>query len=79
MAVTYQPPPFEVDPRGILYIFLFYQSFLEAPADFLKHFWIQVAVLLLKPPHGGFRSETAVARYETVSEVKRLQIYNGYM
>jgi hypothetical protein len=27
---------------------------------------IQVAVLLLKPPQGGFRSETA-------------QIYNGYM
>jgi hypothetical protein len=25
----------------------------------LNHFWIQVAVSLLKPPHGGFRSETA--------------------
>jgi hypothetical protein len=37
------------------------ESFLEAPADILNHFWIQVAVSLLKSPHGGFRSETAVA------------------
>jgi hypothetical protein len=29
------------------------QSFLEAPTDFLKCFWIQVAVSILKPPHGG--------------------------
>jgi hypothetical protein len=29
-------------------------SFLEAPTDILNHFWIQVAVSLLKPPHGGF-------------------------
>jgi hypothetical protein len=36
------------------------QSFLEAPADILKHFWIQVAVSLLKPTYGSFRSETAV-------------------
>jgi hypothetical protein len=35
-------------------------SFLEAPTDFFNHFWIQVAVLLLEPPHGGFRIETAV-------------------
>jgi hypothetical protein len=35
-------------------------SFLEVPADILNHFWIQVAVLLLKPPHGGFRIEAAV-------------------
>jgi hypothetical protein len=34
--------------------------FLEGPTDFFNHFWIQVAVSLLKPPHGGFRSETAV-------------------
>jgi hypothetical protein len=29
--------------------------------DILNHFWIQVAVSLLKlkPPHGGFRIETA--------------------
>jgi hypothetical protein len=27
----------------------------EAPAGILNHFWIQVAVLLLKRPHGGFR------------------------
>ena len=43
----------------------------------------------LKPllnPGGGFTSETAArrfqnrnGRYETVSEVKRLQIYNGYI
>jgi hypothetical protein len=37
-------------------------SFLEVPTDFLKCFWIQVAVLLLKLPHGGFRSETAVTK-----------------
>jgi hypothetical protein len=35
-------------------------SFLEVPADFLNHFWIQAAVSELKPPHGGFRIETAV-------------------
>ena len=33
----------------------------------------------LLDPGGGFRSETAVTRYITVSEVKRLKIYNGYM
>jgi hypothetical protein len=48
------------------------QSFQEAPTDFLiKYFWIQVAVSLLKPPHGAvsevkrplrnrFRSETVI-------------------
>jgi hypothetical protein len=41
-------------------------SFLEVPTDILNHFWIQVTVSLLKP-------RTAV------SELKRLQIYNGYM
>jgi hypothetical protein len=34
------------------------RSFLGFPTDFLNHFRIQVAVSLLKPPHGGFRSET---------------------
>jgi hypothetical protein len=38
------------------------QSFLEVQTDFFKCFWIQVAVSLLKPPHGGFRIETAVAK-----------------
>jgi hypothetical protein len=37
------------------------QGFLEAPTNILNHFWIQVAISLLKPPHGGFRRETAVA------------------
>ena len=36
------------------------QSFLEVPTGVLNHFWIQVTISLLKPPHGGFRSETAV-------------------
>jgi hypothetical protein len=36
------------------------KSFLEVPTDILNHFWIQVADSLLKPPHGSFRSETAV-------------------
>jgi hypothetical protein len=32
-------------------------------ADIFNHFWIQVqvAVSLLKSPHGGFKSKTAVA------------------
>ena len=37
-------------------------GFLEVPTDFIKCFWIQVTVSLLKPPHGGFRSETAVTK-----------------
>jgi hypothetical protein len=37
-------------------------SFLEAPPGFFKHLWIQVAVSLLKLPHGGFRSKTAVTK-----------------
>jgi len=40
------------------------------PTDILNHFWIQVAVSLLKPPHGGFRSETAVT--------KPFRKWNGY-
>ena len=43
------------------------QSFLEAPADFLNHLWIQVAVSEVKRP------------LRNRFEVKRLQIYNGYM
>jgi hypothetical protein len=37
-------------------------SFLEVTTDIVNHFWIQVqvAVSLLKPPHGGFGIETAV-------------------
>jgi hypothetical protein len=31
-------------------------------ADLFKHFWIQVAVSLLKLPCGGFRIETAVTK-----------------
>jgi hypothetical protein len=31
-------------------------GFLEVPTDILNHFWIQAAVSLLKPPHGGFRN-----------------------
>jgi hypothetical protein len=34
-------------------------SILEVPTDFFNHFWIQVAVLLPKPPNGSFRIETA--------------------
>jgi hypothetical protein len=41
---------------------------------------------VLLDPGGGFTSETAArrfqkrnGRYETVSEVKRLQIYSGYI
>jgi hypothetical protein len=34
---------------------------LEVPRDILNHFWIQVAVLILKTPHGGFIIETEAA------------------
>ena len=37
-------------------------GFLEVPTDFFNHFRIQVTVSLLKPPNGGFGSETAVTR-----------------
>jgi hypothetical protein len=30
------------------------RGFLEVPSDILHHFWIQVAVLPLKPPRGRF-------------------------
>jgi hypothetical protein len=33
----------------------------------------------LLDPGGRFRNETTVTSHETVSEVKRLQIYSGYM
>ena len=39
---------------------LLYLELSRSPNGFLNHFWIQVAVLLLKPPHGGFRIETTV-------------------
>jgi hypothetical protein len=45
-------------------------SFLGAPAGVLNRFWIQVAVSLLKRPHGVFIIETAV----TLTFQKR----NGY-
>jgi hypothetical protein len=38
--------------------------------DFLNHFWIQMAVSLLKPPLNG--------RYAAVSELKRPK-FNGYI
>jgi hypothetical protein len=37
----------------------YYIQGLEKITDILNHFWIKVAVSILKPPHGGFRSETA--------------------
>jgi hypothetical protein len=39
---------------------LLYPEVSRSPNGFLNRFWIQVAVSLPKPPHGGFRSETAV-------------------
>jgi hypothetical protein len=38
-------------------------------------FWIQMAVSLLKPPNGGFRSETAVTGSETENNG---YIFNGH-
>jgi hypothetical protein len=56
---------------------LLYLELSRSPNGFLK---------ALPDLDGGFTSENAVRRfqkrngcYETVSEVKRLQIYNGYM
>jgi hypothetical protein len=37
-------------------------EFPRSSNGFLNHFWIQVTVSLLKPPHGGLRIETAVTR-----------------
>jgi hypothetical protein len=65
---------FKIGPCGISRTFLismtmpiasalkkyYMRSFLEVPTGFLNRFWVQVAVSLLKPPHGRFRSETAV-------------------
>jgi hypothetical protein len=46
---------------------------LEAPVDILNHFWIQVAVSLLK-----LRFQKRNGRYETVSEIpQRTQFYPG--
>jgi hypothetical protein len=36
------------------------RAFWKFQRDFLNNFWIQVAVSILNPPGGGFRSETAV-------------------
>jgi hypothetical protein len=45
-----------------IYIYIYIErereSFLEVQTDILNHFWIQVVVSLLKPPHGGFVIET---------------------
>jgi hypothetical protein len=68
----------------IMYIILSYAvglSTVEVPTDILNHFWIQVAVLLLNPPHGARRVQKRNGRYVTVSvsEAKRLKTYNGYI
>jgi hypothetical protein len=49
---------------------LLYLGLSKSPNGFFNHFWNQVAVSLLKPPHGGFRSETAVT--------KLFRKWNGY-
>jgi hypothetical protein len=43
-------------------------SFLEVLTGILNHFWNQVAVSLLNPPHGGFRSEARSGRCETYTK-----------
>ena len=65
-------PIFQVCPLGhFLHVFIttpivsalnnyYTERFLEVPKGILNNFWIQIAVSFLKPPHGGFRSETAV-------------------
>jgi hypothetical protein len=37
-----------------------YVEISRTPNGYLNEFWIQAVVSLMKPPHGGFRSETAV-------------------
>jgi hypothetical protein len=39
---------------------LLYLELPRSPNGFLNCFWVQVAISLLKPLHGGFRSKTAV-------------------
>ena len=61
---------------------------MEAPAGILNHFWVQVAVSILKLPHGGssVRSETtvtccvAVLRFGAGSEtaINLKWLYNSY-
>jgi hypothetical protein len=73
-----QSPSFKLDHRDVLYIFIS-RAYWEFHRSFYK-------ALLDLDPGGGFASETAArqfqrrnCRYVTVSEVKRLYIYNGYM
>jgi hypothetical protein len=63
----YQRPSFKFAP-GVFYTYsynhahrlrlektiIYRASYLEVTADILDHFWIQVAVLLLKPPLRNF-------------------------
>ena len=77
-------PFIQVGPWPLVFYTYFYniahrlrlEGFLEVPADILNHFWIKVAVSLLKPPHGGSEVKRPLL-YEAVSKLKRLQIYNG--
>jgi hypothetical protein len=60
----YQWPRSKIDPQLFYKYFYNHASRLplekllplelsiECPTDFFNHFWIQVAVSLLKPPHG---------------------------
>ena len=43
------------------YIQSFLGVYFKPLLGVLNHFWVQVAVSLLQPPHGGFRCKTAVA------------------
>jgi hypothetical protein len=76
--MIYQSPSFKFDPRGILYYFynharrlrpekILYLQLSRSPSGYFNP---------LLGPGGGFRSETAF--YVTVSDLKRLQIYNSY-
>jgi hypothetical protein len=44
-----------------------------------QQFWVQVTVSILKPPHGGFRSDMVAAAtcYVAVSKAKRETVKNG--
>jgi hypothetical protein len=73
-GILHISPPVSSWTPGVFYTYFYNHAhrlrlekllYLELPRSsngFFKYFWIQVAVLLLKPPHGGFRSETAVTK-----------------
>jgi hypothetical protein len=62
IRILHQWPRLGFDPQLFYTYFYNHAHHPRLETDFKNHFWIQMAVLLLKPPNGVFRSETAVTR-----------------